>query len=429
MQIKQSLILFFCFVHFALVKADEPMVYIRKDTSVYQLLYKGQPFFIQGAGGYTQYERLRAIGGNSVRLWSTSGVKPYLDQADDLGLKVTLGLDMGQERTGFDYNDTLAVQRQYEHVCAEVLKYKDHPALLMWAVGNELDQFAFNYKVWDAVEKVVRFIHQNDPNHPVTTMLAGVPPKHIQEILVRVPDLDLLSINAFKDLPYVEQKITDAGWKGPYIIGEWGADGYWESPKLPWGTFIEQTSTEKTAACEARYVTAIEGRRARCLGSYVYYWGNKQARTHTLLSLFLDGNQEYGIQDMLMYHWQGMYSTKEAPTTGLLSLEGQDMSTGAFVKPGSYQVASITATDRQQLIYRWELFEESQEKKEGGDTEEMPPQVETIFQGLSEGRVRFQVPDRNGAYRLFVYIYDGTGRVATANAPFHVGELTISQKP
>jgi len=411
------------------VFAGDPLVSIKKDESGYRLYNQGKPYFIQGAGGYSHFDRLQAIGGNSVRLWSTNGVAPYLDQAHALGLMVTLGLDMGQERAGFNYNDEQAVQKQYDQVCAEVLKYKDHPALLVWAVGNELDQFAYNYKVWDAVEKVVQFIHKNDPNHPVTTMLAGVPPQHIKEIITRVPDLDLLAINAFKDLPYIEKKISDAGWTGPYMIGEWGPDGYWESPMLPWGTFIEQTSTEKTAACEARYKTAIEGHRKRCLGAYVYYWGTKQARTHTLLSLFLDGGQEYGVQDMLMRQWTGKDSPKTAPTTGALTIEGQDVLKGCVVKKGSYLTASITAKDREQLVYRWELYEESKEKKEGGDTEAQPPKVDARFDGLSDGRVLFQAPEWPGAYRLFVYIYDGTGRVATANAPFFVGEMTISQNP
>ena len=132
---------------------------------------------------------------------------------------------------------------------------------------------------------------------------------------------------------------------------------------------------------------------------------------------------------MLMRQWTGKDSPKTAPTTGALTIEGQDVLKGCVVKKGSYLTASITAKDREQLVYRWELYEESKEKKEGGDTEAQPPKVDARFDGLSDGRVLFQAPDRPGAYRLFVYIYDGTGRVATANAPFFVGEMAISQNP
>src|SRR5687767_7723484 len=84
-------------------------VVIKKEKGQYQLYRNGEPYFIKGAGGYKYYERLKACGGNSIRLWSTKGAKEYMDKAYELGLTVTLGLEMGHERKGFDYNDKKAV--------------------------------------------------------------------------------------------------------------------------------------------------------------------------------------------------------------------------------------------------------------------------------------------------------------------------------
>ena len=99
-----------------------------------------------------------------------------LDRALKNGLYVTMGLEMARERHGFNYDDPAAVAAQLAEVKAEVLKYKDHPALLLWGIGNELNLNAKNPKVWDAVNEISKMIHQVDTNHPTMTMLAGIGP-------------------------------------------------------------------------------------------------------------------------------------------------------------------------------------------------------------------------------------------------------------
>jgi beta-galactosidase/beta-glucuronidase len=39
----------------------------------------------------------------------------------------------------FDYNDKEAVQKQQEEVLLLVKQFKNNPAVLFWAIGNELD--------------------------------------------------------------------------------------------------------------------------------------------------------------------------------------------------------------------------------------------------------------------------------------------------
>ena len=54
-----------------------------------------------------------------------------------------------------------------------MLKYKDHPALLAWIIGNEANLRFKNPKVFDAINDISKMIHQVDPNHPTTTALSG----------------------------------------------------------------------------------------------------------------------------------------------------------------------------------------------------------------------------------------------------------------
>ena len=155
-------------------------VVIKKEKSGYRLYCNGQPYFIKGAGGYEHYEKIKAYGGNSVRIWSLKGAKEFMDKAHRLGLTVTLGLDLEQQRTGFNYSDKKAVKAQFERIKKDILAYKDNPALLLWGIGNEVEQFGDNYDMWNAINDISNFIHKADPKHPTTTMVAGVPRKYIR---------------------------------------------------------------------------------------------------------------------------------------------------------------------------------------------------------------------------------------------------------
>jgi hypothetical protein len=419
-----TLLIFCSFTGYRVTRKDVPAkVQVRNENGKYVLYRNDEPYFIKGAGGYKYYDRLKECGGNSVRLWSTEGAREYLDRAHELGLTVTLGLDLGHERRGFNYSDPKAVRAQFEKVKKEVLKYKDHPALLMWGVGNEVDQFAKNFKVWDALNDIMKFIHEVDPNHPTTTMMAGVPVNHIRQIVKRCPHLDILSINAFKWIEPVRKDITAAGWTGPYMIGEWGASGYWESPNVPWGTFLEETSTQKAEACAERYKIGILQNTDRCLGSYVFLWGWKQARTHTLLSLFNQEGQENGIVDVLHQCWKGTERPNKAPLIVPVGIDDLATHKGAFLKPSSEHFAYTDAKDPDgdEVYYYWEIYPESREKKEGGDLEAtIQPLEGLVLDGLRTRALKFKAPAKEGPYRLFVTVYDGKNHIATANAPFYV---------
>ncbi len=119
----------------------------------YQLLKDDQPFFIKGAGvEFGSLEALVAAGGNCFRTWRVNnGQRP-------LGLVVVMGLDLERERQGFDYSDPKAVAEQKAAVMADVERLKDHPALLMWGLGNELNLRATDEAVWDAVEDLAKAI-------------------------------------------------------------------------------------------------------------------------------------------------------------------------------------------------------------------------------------------------------------------------------
>ena len=416
--------------------ADGPaVVRVVEADGRYTLTVDGEPFYIKGAGlEFGDYDALAAHGGNSLRTWRTDNGqetgREVLDRAHAAGLMVTMGLEIARERPGqgrgvfgFDYDDEAAVAAQLERVRAEVLALKDHPALLMWGIGNELNLGAENPAVWSAVGEISDMIHEVDPNHPTTTMLAGVSKDIVDEINVRAPSLDLLAVQFYADIENLAMRIDDAGWTGPYIITEWGATGHWESPQTPWGAAVETTSSEKARLYRTRYQTAIAPDTTQILGSYVFLWGQKQERTPTWYGMFLPTGEETETIDVMHEIWTGAPAANRAPRIAPPTLDGRGALDAIVLQPGETVAASVTSSDPDgdALRYAWEVREEQTDLSEGGDDESEPARVPGVLNGAATASPTLTAPDAPGAYRLFVYVYDGQGNAAHANIPFHVG--------
>ncbi|RYY12378.1 MAG: DUF4434 domain-containing protein, partial [Chitinophagaceae bacterium] len=252
---------------------------IVKTDSGYQLIRGGKPFFVNGAGGGRFPERIRAYGGNSIRTWGTRDAGKVLDSAQKYGLTVLMGLDVARERHGFDYDNPEAVKKQLEAIRAEVMKYKDHPALLAWGIGNELNLHYKNTKVWDAVNDISKMVHELDPNHPTSTVLAGINKDLVDLLKQKTTDIDFLGINVYASLLTLPATLQTVGWEGAYMVTEWGPTGHWEGLSTSWKSPIEETSSEKASVYKMRYEYSVQRDVKKCLGSYVFLWGQKQERT------------------------------------------------------------------------------------------------------------------------------------------------------
>lgn len=399
-------------------------VEIKQAAGRYELRRGGQPYFIKGAGGGQFPERIKAYGGNSVRTWGTGDAPRVLAEANKNGLTVMLGLDVARERHGFDYNNPTAVAAQLEKVRAEVLKYKDDPAVLFWGIGNELNLEYTNPKVWDAVNDIAKMIHEVDPNHPTSTVLAGLNQKEVDYIKARCPAIDILSINTYAGLAAIPQQVRATGWTGPYAVTEWGPTGHWESPVTPWKASIEETSSQKAAVYRSRYEASVAKDKTQCLGTYVFLWGQKQERTPTWYGIFTEDGKESEVVDVMQYLWSGHWPANRAPHLASFRLDGKQATDNVYLQPGQPYplVAAVTDPDQDRLTYRWELLPESTDLHNGGDRESRPVAIPGLIPTDAKGKTTLKAPDKEGAYRLFVYAYDGHDNVATANIPFFVKE-------
>jgi hypothetical protein len=402
-------------------------VEIKNSGGKYQMLVNGKPFYLKGAGlEFGNQEKLAAHGANAFRTWRTENGREtgqqVLDRALTNGLYVVMGLEVGRERHGFNYDDPAAVAKQLAEVKAEVLKYKDHPALLAWIIGNELNLRATNPKVWDAVNDISKMIHEVDPNHPTLTALAGISPELIQLIKTRAPDLDLLGFQMYADIINLPRYLKESGWDRPYLVTEWGATGHWEVGKTAWEAPIENDSTTKADFYLKRYDTAIRPDQTHCLGSFVFLWGQKQERTPTWYGMFLETGEETATVDVMHYIWNDQWPANRSPRLEGAWLDGKTRYQNIRGVAGKSYPAKIVATDPDQdeLRYVWEIMEESRDLKDGGDAESKPQSLPGLIAHPDRAETTVTMPAKAGAYRLFGYVFDGKGSAAHVNLPFQV---------
>jgi hypothetical protein len=402
------------------VKSNPQNVKIVSNQGKWQLLVDNQPYFIKGVVGHTYLEKIKKYGGNSVRIGSR---KEELDKAQNLGLTALVNLPANSERYGFDYNDKAAVQKQLEQAVEIVRKTKDHPAVIMWAIGNEIDWIPgnkpYNRKLWDAINNTAKAIKAIDPNHPVMTVIGTSSMKKIAEIVQQCPDLDLLGFNTYGDIYTLPDTLKKYGWTKPFVISEWGPDGYWEVPKTSWGAPYEQTGREKLNCYEQKYRKAIES--GNCLGSYVFYWYHKQETTHTWFSMFDENERETPLPKLMKQLWTGQRDANLAPVVDSLNIDKIVRYKDIILNPGSEHKAVVIASDpdKDAITYLWEIRPEAVYASYAGQGEKTP----TVLQGLIQNQdktIRFSAPKEKGAYRLYVYVTDGNNQFSTANLPFLV---------
>ncbi len=404
---------------------DTPVWQIVKSGGSWQLLRDGQAFYVQGAVGWNRFDVLKQCGGNAVR---APGRQATLDAAHREGLVVMANLPVRGERDGMDWGNPEQVAGQQRRVLSVVRQLKDHPALMCWAVGNELDHIPggqpYDPQLWRQLNNLAVAIKQIDPHHGVLTVVGtGHFEQKIQQIAATCRDIDLLGINAYGDLSAVTD-LARQHWPKPYVIAEWGPTGHWQVPKTNWRAPIEQTSSEKARIIAERYEGTILADKTHCLGSFVFYWSEKQETTHTWYGLFCDGLRTESI-DVMQYFWSGNWPANRAPAIQGLSVEGFSDPRSVSLQVGKvYRAeARFIDPDKDPLVLAWDIRPEVEipAGSYAGRLEKKAQPIAGLIRDAAGAQMEFTAPGA-GAYRLFVTAVDGHGHIAYGNIPFLVAE-------
>ncbi|MCC6991248.1 MAG: hypothetical protein IT181_19745 [Acidobacteria bacterium] len=179
------------------VAARGSVVAVSGGNYQYTFTVNGTPTVIQGMGYNPWYAdrapdarralyardfgAMRDIGVNTIEGWFQEQFDAVtLDEAHRLGIGVIMPFELNHD---YDYGDPTIRAKFRQQITEWVLRYRAHPAVLMWGPGNEVmhrlifpsavqgqsdparqkraDDFAAFYV------EIVDLIHELDPNHPV----------------------------------------------------------------------------------------------------------------------------------------------------------------------------------------------------------------------------------------------------------------------
>lgn len=390
------------------------------------LFRHGEPYFIKGAAGTEHMDKVTLHGGNSIRTWSLHKADSILDQAERLGLTVTLGLEIGRPHWGNDFNywDIWAVDQKIEELRPLILKYKDHPALLMWGVGNEVKEYGGGkrFLVFFILNRIAGMIKEVDPNHPTMTAVDVTSENHrLGTYKLLMPNIDIMGFNSFKGINNLYDKIYGKnGWKGAYILSEWGSYGHWEVTETEWGAPKELKNSEKRELMQSHWNTSQKD-SVFFLGGYAFYWGFKHEATHTWFSLFSADGEETSSVQFLREAWSGKMSENTAPEIKEMYIEtknGSENDNVYLANSNQYSAYVIAEdSDGDSMTYKWEI---RQEENYFINKSAISYPMEYLITSQEGTKVDFSTPKDEGAFRIFVFVFDGNGNVSSYNIPFYV---------
>lgn len=158
---------------------------------------------------------MKAAGINVVRTYEPLLDLDVLDQFADAGIYVI--------------NSVFPFGNDPNVVVARVNATKNHPAILMWAIGNEWNYNGFYADVpfeqaVTNIKQAVTLIDQNDGEHPIATIYGELPDP---SLIFELSEIDVWGINAYRGLTLgglIEDfaALSDA----PMFLSEFGADAW-----------------------------------------------------------------------------------------------------------------------------------------------------------------------------------------------------------
>jgi hypothetical protein len=156
-----------------------------------------------------------------------------------------------------------------------VTTLRDHPALLMWVIGNEwnLNRFYNTCAIDECFNRVItaaQRIKALDPKHPVSTSFAAVGTSPTDAELMRLSGVDVWALNIYSQPGFFNRftdwrlQATRTGVQRPFFISEYGADAY--NTTAGRADAVAQATALRTQTQEIRQQLSARNPAFPCLG-------------------------------------------------------------------------------------------------------------------------------------------------------------------
>jgi len=389
-----------------------------------------ESFHIKGVCGEGDYERLSSFGVNTVRGYTISSpetMRAKLDEVHSYGMKMIVsewmphhGENKGDNGSTWDFDYEKSGDKLIADLLAKVEAIGDHPAILMWGLGNEVH---LDEPYLRTINRMSEEIHKRFPHHLTSLTIINAEPHKLEKIKREAPDIDVLGLQSYS-AGAVRGGIKNAEmhWKKPFYYSEFNGKGPWNFKNTDWGVALDETEPSRLGDLRQAY-DAIEASNL-CLGSTVFIWGYTGVNRPTYFSLLLAEdpakyNESTPKSDLLMTpraeHLAERFTGK--PFAGnraplLTTLNFNEGKKSAVIKAGGNIRVEVDAEDPEgdAVFYKaWFL-----------DTKSRKPTVASgphEFKG-SEGSLT--APSTPGSYLVMVYALDGNGGASASTLPLLV---------
>jgi hypothetical protein len=401
--------------------AHGSVVKITGEAGKWQLEVDGRPFYIKGVGlgDYLTPENIdylfsltKALGANAIRRWGQSDYDDLmLTKALEYNLKVVMGywLPIDTDYLEDDYTKEVLLERIKEYVNT----YKNHPALLAWSIGNEViilgkkdeeERIAFA----KFLERVCQEIKNIDPNHPV--IYAGAGPTALRYIKDYTPSLDIYGFNFYGGVPVAYYEWKASGAKIPYIFTEYGPGGPWEVTLDENDQPLEPTDQEKKSAYLRNWRNYISKYKGYNLGGFAFHLTELMIPES---SITWWGLTYEGLKKSSYWAIYAAYTGKEPANRAPVILDFKIDKT-KDLKPADVVHISTKASDIEGdvLNYEYKIFDLNTK-------DFLKRDFEFTWNGQN---IQCKLPSKEGLYRIYVFVTDGKGNVATTNKSISIVE-------
>jgi hypothetical protein len=167
---------------------------------------------------------------------------------------------------------------------SRVMALRNHPAVLMWMVGNEWNRNELfgscsGDGCYARVNAIARDIKRLDPNHPVATSFAPVGSLPADSDLRRLDAIDVWGLNVYSQPGFFE-RFRDwrlmglrTGLTRPFLMSEYGSDAYDNRAQRP--DEAAQAASLGTQTQEIRGQLSARNAAFPCLGGTPFEWSDE----------------------------------------------------------------------------------------------------------------------------------------------------------
>jgi cellulose synthase (UDP-forming) len=370
----------------------------------------------------TDIKAMKEMGANTIRRY---GVSIYdenlLNVAADNQMKVMYGFWFEPD---VDYlMDSAKVRIYIEQVENQVKKYKDHPAILTWGLGNEtwglmkhhftqpyLTEVRLQYV--KMLEYLANRIHQIDPIHPVITAS-----EHSNELSCELielknyaPSVDIIGVNSYylqqvSKLHRITQKVDPSR---PYLFSEYGPLGYWDDDYNRYNEkkeLVEDSDYEKAWLYGFEWKQHVLQNKGFNLGGVAFCWSDRLEGTATWFGL----TDQKGRKKPAYFTLEHLYKGVPMPKDSMPEFYIQGP--GIKIQPGKYFEFKVWSKNGvpDHYKYSWTFRREEY-------LDELPGLVRHFENGK---RVMVKIPWEPSKYRLYLYVHE-EDKVITHSFPIYI---------